>query len=58
MKLENVLKVLPMIMLENFLDLFVFIWGCEHCSKMFGEISLKSHYYLKDLKCVYCAYCG
>jgi hypothetical protein len=29
MKLENVLKVLPMFMPENFLNWFVFIWGCE-----------------------------
>jgi hypothetical protein len=27
MKLEDVLKVLPMLMLEKFLDQFVFIWG-------------------------------
>jgi hypothetical protein len=50
MKLEDVLEVLPMFMLESFLDWFVFIWGCEQCFKMSGEISLGSHYYLKDLK--------
>ncbi len=38
---------------QSFLDRFVFFWGCEQCSKMFGEISHVSHYYLKDLKCVY-----
>jgi hypothetical protein len=54
MKLKDVLEVLPMIMPENFLDLFVFIWGSENCSKTSGEISSKSHYYLKDLKYVYC----
>jgi hypothetical protein len=32
MKLEDVLEVLPMLMLESFLDQFVFIWGCEQCS--------------------------
>jgi hypothetical protein len=29
MKLEDVLEVLPMLMLESFLNWFVFIWGCE-----------------------------
>ncbi len=53
MKLEDVLKVLPMFMLENFMDQCVFIWGREQCSKMAGQISPKSHYYLKDLKHVY-----
>jgi hypothetical protein len=46
-----------MLMLESFLDWIVFIWGCEQCSKTFTETSPKSHYYLKDLKCVYYA-CG
>jgi hypothetical protein len=55
MKLENVLEVLPMFMFKNFLNQFVFIWGCEQCSKMFGEISLESHYYIKDLKCMHYA---
>jgi hypothetical protein len=58
MKLEDVLEVLPMLMPKSFLDWFIFIWGLEQCSKMFGEISLKSHYYLKDLKCVYYVCCG
>jgi hypothetical protein len=39
MKLEDVLEVLPMLMLENLLDQFVFIWGCEQCSKRSSEIS-------------------
>jgi hypothetical protein len=29
MKLEDVLKVLPLLMLKKFLDQFIFIWGCE-----------------------------
>ncbi len=47
-----------MLMPKSFLDQLVFIWGCEQCSKTFGEISFESHYYLKDLKCVYYACCG
>jgi hypothetical protein len=55
MKLEDVLEVFPMLMLESFLDCFIFIWGCEQCSKTSSEISPGSHYYLKDLKHVYYA---
>jgi len=29
MKLEDVLEVLPMLMPENFMDWFIFIWGRE-----------------------------
>jgi len=53
MKFKDVLEVLPMYMLENFVDRFIFIWGHEQCSKTSSEISPRSHYYLKDLKCVY-----
>jgi hypothetical protein len=43
MKFEDVLEILPMFMLEFFLDQFVFILGHEQCSKMFGEITLNSN---------------
>ncbi len=33
-------------------------WRHEQCSKIAGQISLRSHYYLKDLKCVYYGCCG
>jgi len=58
MKLEDVLEVFPMLMPENFMDQFVFIWGCEQCSKMASQISHRSHYYLKDLKYIYYGCCG
>jgi hypothetical protein len=58
MKLEDVLEVLPMLMFKNFVGWFVFIWGHEQCSKTIGQISPRSHYYLKDLKHVYYNYCG
>jgi hypothetical protein len=29
MKLEDMLEVLPMLMPENFMDWFIFIWGQE-----------------------------
>jgi hypothetical protein len=50
MKLEDVLEVLPMLILETFLERFVFILGRELCFKTFDQISPGSHYYLKDLK--------
>jgi hypothetical protein len=53
MKRQDVLEVLPMLMPKKFMDQFVFIWGCEQCSKMVSQISLGSHYYLKDLKHIY-----
>jgi hypothetical protein len=49
-KLEDVLEVLPMLNPKTFLEWFVFIWGCEQCSKTSGQILPRSHYYLKDLK--------
>jgi hypothetical protein len=36
-KLEDVLEVFPMLIPKYFLDQFVFIWGCEQCSKTFGD---------------------
>ncbi len=54
MKLEDVLEVLPMLMLEK----FVFIWGHKQCAKTSSEIFPSSYCYLKDLKHVYYAYCG
>jgi hypothetical protein len=29
MRLVDVLEVLPLLMLEEFVDQFMFIWGCE-----------------------------
>jgi hypothetical protein len=58
MKLEVVLKVLPMLILDTFVDQFVFFGGCEQCSKIFDQISPGSYYYLKDLKCVYMVVMG
>jgi hypothetical protein len=58
MKFEDVVKLLAMFMFENFVDQFVFIWGCEQFSKTIGQISPRSHYYLKDLKCDYYGCCG
>jgi hypothetical protein len=53
MKMENVFKVLSMLVSNTFVDQFVCFWGCEQCSKTFGQILLESYYYLNDLKCVY-----
>jgi hypothetical protein len=42
MKLEEMLEALPMLMLEKFLDQFVFIWGHEQCSKISNITTFKS----------------
>jgi hypothetical protein len=55
---EDVLEVFPMLIPETILEWFVFIWGCEQCFKMSGQISHESHYYLKDLIWMYYACLG
>ncbi len=50
MKLEDMLEIIPMLIPKKIVDQFVFIWGHEQCSNTYGEISPRSHYYLKDLK--------
>jgi hypothetical protein len=57
MKLEDVLELLPMLMPKKFVNEFIFIWKFEQCSKTFGQITLGSYYYIKDLKHV-CYACG
>jgi hypothetical protein len=58
MKSEDVLEVLHMLILETFLEWFVFIWGHKQCSKRSSQNCPRSYYYLKDLKRVYYNYCG
>ncbi len=33
MKLENVFEFLPMLILDMFMDRFVFIWGCKQATR-------------------------
>ncbi len=40
MKLEDVFKVLPMLIPDMFMDQFVLIWGCEQCLKTSDQIFL------------------
>ncbi len=37
--------IFPMLMVESFLDQFIFIWGREQCSQTSSEISPMSDYY-------------
>jgi hypothetical protein len=55
MKLGDVLEVFQVLMLEKFLDQFIFIWRFEQCSQNFGQITPRSYYCIKDLKQVYYA---
>jgi hypothetical protein len=58
MKLGDLLEILPMFMPENFVNRFIFICGCEQCSKIASQISPGSHYYLKYLKHINYGCCG
>ncbi len=42
MKFKDDLEALPMLMPNNFVDCFVFIWEHEECSKTSNEISFGS----------------
>ncbi len=55
MKFEDVLEVLPMLMPKKFVNEFIFIWKSKQCLKTFGQITLGSYYYIKNLKRVYYA---
>jgi hypothetical protein len=39
----------------NIVDQFVFIWGCEQCTKTLGQLIVRTYYYIKDLNHVYFA---
>jgi hypothetical protein len=55
MLLENVMHVLHLLVPQTFVDQFVFIWGCEQCTKTFGQLTTRTYYYLKDLNHVHFA---
>jgi hypothetical protein len=49
MLLEDVMEVLHLLMLEKFVDQFLFIFGCEQCTRILGQLT---YYYWKD--CILC----
>jgi hypothetical protein len=55
MWLEGVMQVLPLLVPQTFVDQFVFIWGCEQCTKTFGQLNTWTYYYVRDLNRVYLA---
>jgi hypothetical protein len=55
MLLEDVMQVFPLLMPQAFVDQFVFIWGCEQCTKTLGQLIVGTYYYIKDLNHVYFA---
>jgi hypothetical protein len=55
MLLEDVMQVLSLLLPQAFIDQFVFIWGCEQCTKTLGQLTTRTYYYLKDLNHMYFA---
>jgi hypothetical protein len=55
MLLEDVMQVLPLLVLQTFVDQFVFIWRCEQCIRTLAQLTIRTYYYLKDLNHVYFA---
>jgi hypothetical protein len=54
--IEDVLEVLTLLLLQDFIDQFVFIWGHEQCSMKSCQLTTKNYYCFKDLSHVYFAY--
>jgi hypothetical protein len=55
MLIEDVMEVLTLLLLLDFIDQFVFIWGHEQCSITSGQLTVGNYYCLKDLSHVYFA---
>jgi hypothetical protein len=53
MLIEDVVEVLTLLLLQKFIDQFVFIWGHEQCSMTSGQFRVGNYYCLKDLSHVY-----
>jgi hypothetical protein len=56
MLIEDVMEVLTLLLMQDFIDQFVFIWGHEQCSITLGQLTIRNYYCLKDLSRVYFAY--
>jgi hypothetical protein len=56
MLIEDVMEVLTLLLLQDFIDQFFFIWGHEQCSMTSSQLTTRNYYYLKDLSRVYSTY--
>jgi hypothetical protein len=55
MLLEDVMEVLTLLLLQDFIDQFVFIWGHEQYVMTLSQFIVGNYYCLKDLNHVYFA---
>ncbi len=51
--IDDVMEVLTLLLQQDFIDQFVFIWGREQCSMRLSQFIVGNYYCLKDLSCVY-----
>jgi len=52
MLIEDVMEVFTLLLLQDFIDQFVFIWGREQCSMASSQFMTENYYCFKDLSCV------
>jgi hypothetical protein len=55
MLIEDVMEVFALLLPQDFIDQFVFIWGREQCLMTLGQLTTGNYYCLKDLSRVYFA---
>lgn len=49
------MEVLTLLLLQDFINQFVFIWGHEYCSMTLGQFTIGIYYCFKNWSCVYFA---
>jgi hypothetical protein len=49
------MEVLTLLLSQDFIDQFVFIWRREQCLMTSSQFMVENYYCLKDLSCVYFA---
>jgi hypothetical protein len=55
MLIEDVMEDFNLLLPQDFIDQFVFIWGPEQCSMTSSQFTVGNYYCFKDLSCVYFA---
>jgi hypothetical protein len=55
MLIEDVMEVLALLLSQDFIDQFVFIWRREQCLMTSSQLMIENYYCLKDLSRVYFA---
>jgi hypothetical protein len=53
--IEDVMEVFTLLLPQDFIDQFVFIWGCEQCSMTSNQLKARNYYCFKDINHMYSA---